>query len=255
MSQESRPTQSGYGNECPVCHGTGWEVYSHEVEGYPTPLLLARICPRCKGRRRVNDQTGIPPEYRDADISKFDYSVYQRNTDRMAKVFTSFVEDFEKWGRQGKGLYLWSKTPGSGKTFLACCIARSLMIKYDLQMRFITVPDYIDTVGEKIKRARGEEDRSKVYQECDVLVFDDIGAQSSGEWQQQEIFRLVNRRMENGKITIYTSNMSTDSLNVGPRTRDRIIKASIELQMPEESIRKKKAEREQQNFLQEVLNL
>ena len=213
------------------------------------------ICPRCKGRRRVNDQTGIPPEYRDADISKFDYSVYQCNMERMAKVFTSFVEDFEKWGRQGKGLYLWSKTPGSGKTFLACCIARSLMIKYDLQMRFITVPDYIDTVGEKIKRARGEEDRSKVYQECDVLVFDDIGAQSSGEWQQQEIFRLVNRRMENGKITIYTSNMSTDSLNVGPRTRDRIIKASIELQMPEESIRKKKAEREQQNFLQEVLNL
>ena len=255
MNQENRPTQSEYGNECPVCHGTGWEVCSHEVEGYPTPLSLARICPRCKGRRRVNDQTGIPPEYRDADISKFDYSVYQCKMERMAKVFTSFVEDFEKWGRQGKGLYLWSKTPGSGKTFLACCIARSLMIKYDLQMRFITVPDYIDTVGEKIKRARGEEDRSKVYQECDVLVFDDIGAQSSGEWQQQEIFRLVNRRMENGKITIYTSNMSTDSLNVGPRTRDRIIKASIELQMPEESIRKKKAEREQQNFLQEVLNL
>ena len=107
MNQENRPTQPDYG-ECPVCHGTGWEVYSHEVEGYPAPLSLARICPRCKGRRRVNDQTGIPPEYRDADISKFDYSVYQHNTDRMAKVFTSFVEDFEKWGRQGKGLYLWS---------------------------------------------------------------------------------------------------------------------------------------------------
>lgn len=62
----------------------------------------------------------------------------------------------------GKGLYLWSNTPGSGKTFLSCCLARSLMVKYDLQMRFITAPAYIDTVGESIKRARGEEDRSKV---------------------------------------------------------------------------------------------
>ena len=74
-----------------------------------------------------------------------------------------------------------------------------------------------------------------------------------GEWQRQEIFRLVNDRMETGKITIYTSNMSTDSLNVDPRTRDRIVKASVELQMPEESLRRKKAEMEQQQFLREVL--
>ena len=133
-------------------------------------------------------------------------------------------------------MYLWSRTPGSGKTFLACCLARSLMIKYDLQMRFITAPDYIDMVGEKIK-------------------LDDIGAQSGGEWQRQEIFRLVNDRMETGKITIYTSNMSTDSLNVDSRTRDRIVKASVELQMPEESLRRKKAEMEQQQFLREVLGL
>ena len=120
------------------------------------------------------------------------------------------------------------------------------MIKYDLQMRFITASDYIDMVGEKIKRARGEEDQTKVFHECDVLVLDDIGAQSGGEWQRQEIFRLV-------KITIYTSNMSTDSLNVDSRTRDRIVKASVELQMPEESLRRKKAEMEQQQFLREVL--
>ena len=38
--------------------------------------------------------------------------------------------------------------PGSGKTFLACCMAKSVMIKYDLQMRFITAPDYLKTVGD-----------------------------------------------------------------------------------------------------------
>ena len=103
-------------------------------------------------------------------------------------------------------------------------------------MRFITAPAYIDTVGESIKRARGEEDRSKV---C--------------KWQEQELFNLVNKRMEHGKITIYTSNMDANALNVDARTRDRIIKTSIVLQMPEENLRKKKAAAEQQSFLQMIL--
>lgn len=156
-------------------------------------------------------------------------------------------------GKQGKGLYLWSKTTGSGKTFLACCLARSLMMKYDLQMRFITAPDYISVVGDSYKRDRGELDSSEVYRECKLLVLDDIGAQADKDWQRQELFRLINKRMEDGNVTIYTSNMSTDNLNVDARTRDRIVKVSVELQMPEESLRRKKAEMEQNEFLKEVL--
>ena len=45
--------------------------------------------------------------------------------------------------------------------------------------------------------------------------------------QEQELFNLVNKRMEHGKITIYTSNMDANALNVDARTRDRIIKTSI----------------------------
>ena len=47
--------------------------------------------------------------------------------------------------------------------------------------------------------------------------------------------------------------MSTDGLNVDARTRDRIVKTSVELQMPEESIRKKKAMGEQREFLAGII--
>ena len=215
--------------------------------------LCNGACPKCKGSRRMSDKTGVPPEYCNADVSKFRFDTYKTSMEQTRKVFKNFIENFEKWQAWGKGLYLWSNTPGSGKTFLSCCLARSLMVKYDLQMRFITAPAYIDTVGESIKRARGEEDRSKVYKECDVLVLDDIGAQAGSKWQEQELFNLVNKRMEHGKITIYTSNMDANALNVDARTRDRIIKTSIVLQMPEENLRKKKAAAEQQSFLQMIL--
>ena len=33
------------------------------------------------------------------------------------KVPLSFVNNYGAWQNKGKGLYLWSNTPGSGKTF------------------------------------------------------------------------------------------------------------------------------------------
>jgi DNA replication protein DnaC len=85
------------------------------------------------------------------------------------------------------------------------------------------------------------------------LVFDDIGTHIDKDWQRQEIFRLINSRMENGGVTIYTSNMSAENLNVDDRSKDRIIKTSVVLQMPEESIRRKKAKNEQDDFLRGIL--
>ena len=240
---------------CPVCNGTGWELYKGVVHDYgePRELNFARPCPRCSGQRRVFDRTGVPDEYRDADIDKFKFDSYSKDMSKIQKLAISFFRDFPKWQNAGKGLYMWSKTPGSGKTFLSCCIAKSVMIKYDLQMRFITAPDYIAAVGDSYKRERGELDASAIYRECSLLVLDDIGAQADKDWQRQEMFRLINTRMEHGLITIYTSNEPVENLNVDDRTKDRIIKTAVVFSMPEESIRRMKAKSEQDEFLKNIL--
>lgn len=240
---------------CPVCNGMGWETYWATVFDYgePKQLLYSKRCTNCSGIRRAVDRTGVPDEYHDADIDKFKFDSYSVDMSKLKQLAISFFQQFLKWQGAGKGLYLWSKTPGSGKTFLACCIAKSVMLKYDLQMRFITAPDYIAAVGDSYKRERGEMDASQVYRECGLLVLDDIGAQADKEWQRQEMFRLVNTRMTNGLVTIFTSNMPVEELNVDDRTKDRIIKTSISVQMPEESIRRMKARCEQDEFLKNIL--
>ena len=103
---------------------------------------------KCKGGYRALDHTGTPKEYHDADLGKFDFGIYQHDMSKLKDLCINFLNHFEKWEMAGKGLYLWSRTPGSGKTFLACCLAKSVMMKYDLQMRFITAPDYINVVGD-----------------------------------------------------------------------------------------------------------
>ena len=248
--------QCNSGNEsCPICHGMGWELEKRTVFDYvePKELVYAVPCKKCSGSRRIYDQTGVPDEFRDADIGKFKFDSYSNDMSKVQQLAISFFRDFAKWQNAGKGLYMWSTTPGSGKTFLSCCIAKSVMIKYDSQMRFITAPDYIAAVGDSYKRERGELDASAIYRECSLLVLDDIGAQADKDWQRQEMFRLINTRMEHGLITIYTSNMPVENLNVDDRTKDRIIKTAVVFSMPEESIRRMKAKSEQDEFLKNIL--
>lgn len=242
-------TSSG---ECDVCHGTGWKLWNDLEEGYPLKVDKAIRCPKCSGPRRSGDRTGVPDNLRDVDIGQFDFKAYEVDASGIQKVTTSMIKQWVEWKRFGKGLYLWSETSGSGKTFLACCLGKSVMIKYDLQMRFITAPDYIKLVAESYNRERGENDPTEVYRSCSFLIFDDIGAQVGKEWQRQEIFQLVNQRLSAGYVTIYTSNMPIEKLNVDDRTKDRIIKSSIVLQMPEDDIRGKLARKEQNDFLQRM---
>lgn len=129
------------------------------------------------------------------------------------------------------------------------------MLKYGLQVKFITCPDYLNHVGDSYKRERGERDKSEIFRSCQLLILDDLGSQISRDWQSQELFRLINKRMSEGLITFYTSNMAPENLNLDDRTINRIVKSSITIQMPEESIRLKKARDEQDKFLQDIIGI
>ena len=244
---------------CPVCHDTGWELYqttdTYDVYGENMEIEYARRCPKCKGiPTDLVDRTQVPEQYRGSDLYQFDFEAYKNDISKIKKVCFSFMNDFESWGANNKGLFIWSKTPGSGKTYLSCCLLKSVLLRTSIISKFITAVDYIATVGDSYKREHGD-DPSKVYRECGLLVLDDIGAHMKGEWQQQELFRLINKRMEKGLITIYTSNSPIDGLNLDDRTKDRILKNTIAIHMPEESIRQTKAAAEQGEFLSRVVGI
>lgn len=247
-------------NKCPVCKGTGWELYK------PAPFAIgnvyggedlandyARKCTRCFGINKEEDLTNVPDMYKLVDLYKFNFRAYEREQLQLKKIIYDFFDNFRKWQGKNKGIYLWSRTAGSGKTFLACCVAKSVMLRYGIQMKFITAPDYINLIGEYYKKEPGAMDPTKVFKECELLVLDDLGAQKSGEFQDQEIFRLINTRLNKGLITIFTSNIAIKDLKLEERTKSRVMKTTIELRLPEESIRDAMADREQAEFLKDIL--
>ncbi len=253
----NRKTVYGSGNRCPVCNGTGVELYTKMIANYG-PAEYARECTRCHRSRYLriadNDEN-MPSQYRNVELSDFDFGAYSCEIDKMQTLMYGFVSQYGAWAESGKGLYLWSRTSGSGKSFLSCCLANSLMQQYDLQVRFVSVPDYLDMVGGSYRRQPEEPDASEIYRKCDLLILDDIGAQNKGEWQNQELFRLVNARMNGNRVSIFTANMPPEQLNVDNRIIDRILKMTVVLQMPEESVRLKKAKSEQNQFVEKMLKI
>lgn len=263
MSSQEAVSEHG---ECPICHGLMVEFYKVPVE--ITEILedgsekkhieqheVARPCPRCTVQLQAGANTGIPAQFQDAEIEKFDFGIYGVDLSKLRKIIKSYCEQFEMVKESGKGLYLWSATAGSGKTYLSCCILRTLILQSGIQGRFVTAVDYLAAVGKSYEkgRERGETDPSAVYRTCSVLVLDDLGTQKNGEWQEQELFRLIDTRLNNGLVTLITSNLPPENLNLNFRIVDRVLKSSIILQMPEVSVRRAQAEREQEKFLSKLL--
>ena len=128
------------------------------------------------------------------------------------------------------------------------------MMRTQKLVKDITPTDYMDKISDEYKAKDSLYKPSKIYRECSLLVLDDLGTQLKSDWHNTELFRLIDNRSGNQRPTIITSNYSPETLPVDERTRNRILKASIVLHMPEESIRGKKAAAEQQKFVSKILN-
>lgn len=186
-------------------------------------------------------------------MSKFDCSVYEGKADFSLRIVNAFWKQYPKWEDRGKGLYIWSKTKGSGKTFLACCLAGSIQVKYRKTVKFVSVVDYLQAVKETFKQGPEVQNGIFGYMNCDLLILDDLGSEKTSEWADQELFRLVDHRMCEGKQIIVTSNAPIEALKCDGRISDRLAAMCIAVNMPEVSIRRKRSEAANKSFLKEVL--
>lgn len=246
-----------FSNECPKCHGRGWILYesddgSEYYYGVKTMIEYAKRCDCSNNFLNNEDRTEFPTIYRDCRMDRFDWNIYSINTADMKTVAYAFYNKFEMWQEEGKGLYLWSKTPGSGKTWLSACLAKGVMMRTQRTVKYITPIAYMDKVSQGYND-KTLPDPSQIYRDCALLVLDDLGTQLRSDWHMQELFRLIDYRSANNKTTIITSNYKPEDLNVDDRLKSRILKSSIVLHMPEESVRNKKASEEQGYFIERIL--
>lgn len=114
---------------------------------------------------------------------------------------------------------------GTGKTITAVQIMLNYLKylyinQYDKSIQkktaeFISIPELLllfKTSYSKVDGGFSETELLKAYSNVDFLVLDDFGVDRTTDWAFQLLYIIINRRYENMKITIFTSNLKLSEL-------------------------------------------
>lgn len=266
-------------NVCERCGGTGMYMFMQKASEYAKErgvphiygdrdweIPVGKPCPFCNGGFaddviKVKKSADIPNSFYNKRLSDFDWNVYVSdngitfNTSSQQDGIKSFIDQFKIWEKKNMGLYIWSKTKGSGKTFLASCICNELMDKVAIRTRFVSASQLIDISQSADKNANDEYKRNpmKLLHECKFLVIDDLGQKNlGGEWLEDILFKLLDDRMINSRMTMITSNLEIQELPFNERITDRINKLCMPFHLPEICVRSKEIRENRQELLKEL---
>lgn len=233
---------------CPYCQDTGL-ILEKRIDsvtyGEPNELEYAVTCPHCGGiaarAEGFQKLSHMPLVFCKDDLSNIDWDIYTDDKGKkidisdVKELIELFVEHFMDKDGEGEGLYFYSKSRGSGKTYLATCLANTLMNKYGISAKFVSA-------SELIALDKKEDDQIEGLCTCRLLILDDLGAvKSAADWNNSIIFRIIDSRLNSRLSTVITSNCTIEKLPVDTRIIDRIFSIALEIHLPEVSIRLQKS--------------
>lgn len=150
----------------------------------------------------------IPKEIKEASMKNIDLD----NPDRfkVIKWLKNFLDNYES--KKGmKGLYLTGNF-GCGKTYLISATLNELA-KKNKKIAIIYYPEFLRSLKESFNDSTTYNDKFKFIKNVELLLIDDIGAETMTEWTRDEVLgTILQYRMQEGLTTFFTSNLSIKDL-------------------------------------------
>ena len=204
---------------CEECFGTGTKL--DPVKGaIPCP------CRRPDRFKKLLAAARIPPRYAKCSFATFK-SAPGTSQDNALLLAQNLVNDFPV----DRGL-LFMGPAGVGKTHLAVAIIRGLIEKgfAGIFCEFGSLLKEIQDSYNPISKSSELKVLAPVYQ-TDVLVLDELGATIPTDWVRDTMYQIINKRYNDQKLTIFTTNYSDARVSdkeqvledrIGTRLRSRL---------------------------------
>ena len=165
----------------------------------------------------------------------------RENMKRVVTVCEGFARRFPDYPLHN---LLLSGGTGLVKTFLSWCIAREVSgrgysVVYDTAISLFSTFE-----AKKFSRDLGQErqarDDTRRYLNCDLLILDDLGSELTTPLAQSTLYEVVNSRLQGGKHTIISTNLSMEQIGARytPQVVSRLAGAYQELTFYGDDIRR-----------------
>ena len=153
-----------------------------------------------------------------------------------------YVEHWEDAARKNIGLLLFGDV-GTGKSFLAGCIANALL-EQDVPVLMTNFPTILNRMTGLFGSDRA--DFLASLNAYDLLILDDLGAERGTEYALEQVFAVIDARYRSRKPLIVTTNLTLDALKhpddlAHARIYDRILEICAPILFGGENLRVEKA--------------
>ncbi len=181
-----------------------------------------------------NRSIGLPdPELREHTFEN-DLG-YNPNQIEMAKQYVQHWEEFQK---TASGLLLWGNV-GTGKSFIAGCIANALLDK--------GVPVIMTNFARLLNKLTDmyAGDRNAYidsFKRYPLMIIDDLGIERNSEFAREQVFSVIDSRYRSQLPMIVTTNLSLKKLKhpedmARARIYDRVLERCMPIRVNEQNIR------------------
>ena len=136
------------------------------------------------------------------------------------------------------GLLLWGNV-GTGKTFIAACIANAL-IENGVSVLMTNFSKILNSLSGMF-----DVDRNKFiesFNRYSLLIIDDLGIERNSEFALEQVFNVIDSRYRSKKPLIVTTNLTLDELKhpkdlAHTRIYDRVLERCVPLKVNRQNIR------------------
>lgn len=150
---------------------------------------------------------------------------------QLSNAMKRYADQFREFKREGKGLLLWGSV-GTGKTYLAACIANEL-IDNDYLVKMAKLSELANQIQGMFE---GKQEFIESLNKYTLLILDDLGAERSTEYMKEIIFNIIDSRYRSGLPFIVTTNLTMNEMkqpsDIGyARIYDRVLERCHPIQV------------------------
>ena len=159
------------------------------------------------------------------------------------RVAKKYAEHWEEMEREASGLLFWGGV-GTGKTYLAGCIANALLD----QGVTVMMTNFSRVLSDMPGMFSGDRNRYlDSFNRFRMLIIDDFGAERSSEFALEQVFNIIDGRTRARKPLIVTTNLSLPELKhpdslAKARIYDRLLERCVPVRVHNRNLRQENAQ-------------